>query len=55
MNKNNKNIDKLLKLLLELYKKTTSQDIKRVSKSLFGLLTHYRYTPSDNEADIIHF
>lgn len=39
----------LITLLLKLFQSTRSQDIKRVAKSLFGLLTQQRFTPSENK------
>ena len=45
-------IDILLKLLLKLYQQTKSQDIKRVAKSLFSLLTQNRFS-TDNDLPII--
>lgn len=48
----NEKIEMLCVLLLELYQSETSQDIKRVAKSLFSLLTRQRFTPSKDK-DIV--
>lgn len=49
---NDKELELILTLILRLYTSTNSQDIKRVAKSLFNLLTRYRFTPSENK-DIV--
>ena len=40
--------EKLLQLLLRLFQSTKNQNIKRVAKSLFGLLTQQRFTPNED-------
>ena len=45
--------ERLLQLLLRLFQSTKNQNIKRVAKSLFGLLTQHRFTT--NEDDTIKY
>ena len=45
---NEKELDLLCRLLLRLYQFSSDQSIRRVAKSLFGLLTKDRFSTDSN-------